>query len=49
MQSIEFVSNFIAVAQVATQYRDPIRRRNEVYLLVKDTEGWRIRLHHTVD
>jgi uncharacterized protein (TIGR02246 family) len=49
IQSIEFPSSRLAVVRVATQYAAPIGRHNEVFVLVKEVNLWRIRVHHTAD
>ena len=49
VDSIDLPGNSIAVVRVSTQYWEPIGRHREVFILAKDHDQWRIRLHQSID
>jgi uncharacterized protein (TIGR02246 family) len=49
IESIDFAGGNIALVRVATQYPEPIGRRHETFVLVKERGTWSIRVHQSVD
>ncbi len=49
VESVDLPSRRLAIVHVATDYGAPIGRRKEVFVLVREAAGWRIRVHESLD
>jgi hypothetical protein len=49
VKSVEFPGGEIAVVRVATQYAEPIGLHSEIFVFVRESGKWRIRVHQTLD